>query len=84
VATPYPRPLLLVVIDHGQGLWIVDDDPIMIQVVPHGVLVHHPLVDLTLQLAEIDLGPLEGVVDLLRHAEEVRGPLNQSPPRLDV
>jgi len=84
VTTPDPGAVLLVVLDHGQRLRIVDDDQVVgLQVVPDGVFVNDLFVDLHLPVAQVDRVPLEGVVHLLGNAEKIRRSLDDPPPGLD-
>ncbi len=80
MAAPYPGAPLPVMGDHREGLRIVDEDHVVIEVVPHGVLADDPLVDLLLPVGQVDIRSLEGVMELLCHAEEVRRAVHDAPP----
>src|SRR5215510_2171378 len=84
MATPDPRASGLVMGNHRQRLWVVDDDEVVtIQIVSDRVLVHYIFVDAHLQLTEIQFFSLKRVVHLLGYAEEVGRTLNRPPSRLD-
>ncbi len=82
VAAPHPGAFLPVMGDQRERLRVVDEDHVVVDMVPHGVLVDDVLVDLLLPAGEVDLCPLEGVMKLLCHAEEVRGAVDDAPPGL--
>ena len=68
--------------DQRKRLRVVDDDEIVVDMIPHRVLVHHLLVGLHLQFREVDVVPLKRVVDLLGDAEEIRPALQDPPTRM--
>lgn len=83
MAPPDPGAALAIVLDERQGLRIVDDDKVVIQLIPEGILVNDVFVDLGLQVREADRGPLQGVVHLLGDAEEVGRTVDSTPAGAD-
>ena len=79
MAAPDPRRLLAEVADKRQGLRVVDDHQIMVEMHAGRVLEHDLLIDVPLQVGEIDLVALKRVVHLLGDAEEVGPALNHAP-----
>ena len=85
MASPDPRTVLFIVIDHREGLGIVNDHQVMtIQVVSDHIFIDHFLIDIHLPITQIDVSTLERVVHLLRDAEKVGGSLDYPPACLDA
>ena len=74
MATPDPWTPLAVMVDHGQGLRVVDDDHVVVQVGPDGIFVYHLFENFLLPVGKVDLPTLQGIVHLFGDAEEVREP----------
>jgi hypothetical protein len=75
--------MLPIVLDHGEGLRIMNDDEIVVKMVSDGVLTDHIFVDLPFLARHMEIPPLEPVVHLLGDAEEVGGALDDAPPGFD-
>jgi hypothetical protein len=70
--------------DERQRLRVVHDHDVMVDMVAHRVLIADLLVYLHLEVGELDIGSLQGVVHLLGDAEEFRSALNHPPAGLDA
>ena len=83
VAAPNPGILFLIVLDQRKRLRIVDDDIIVIEVVPNRILMDHAFVDLQFEVREVDIAALQCIVHFLGDIEEVRRALDHSPFSFD-
>jgi hypothetical protein len=80
VTSPYPRAVLLVMVNHRKRLRIVDDDQIVtVQVISDRVFIDDFFVNPHFSMAQVDLPTLQGIVHLLGDAEEISCPLNHPP-----
>ena len=71
-------------LDERQRLRVVHDHHVMIEMQARRVFERHLLVDLHLQVGEIDVAALQGVVHFLGDAEEVRAAFDHAPAGPDA